>query len=770
MTEINQSTGPARFGLPACLIIWAGITVFGFYASTHMVAAGDTWVALACGRHHANHGVDVVEPFSFNSHKPGPTDEQLDGWPAWTHGLIRTIHPTGWINQNWLTHLTFYELVHLFGTEDNPNYNMLIVWKFALFIATAFVVYALGRVIGVNPLLAGIAACFAMIIGRSFFDIRPACWSNFFVPLYLLVLALAVYRHIRYIWLLIPLVVVWANFHGGYIYAYMMMVPFCGLHAVSLMSRTRLRTIPFKQTLTIGYAAIASFIAMVIFNPYHLTNLTHTFEISVSKHAESWRNVNEWRPAFSFLDEKTKTQGPNPVGDEEAFGVMCIILLVIFIVWFIGHLLRPNLLTDKRIKPADIEKQYAHWPKIDLPLVAIALMTTYMAVQSRRFIAIAGPAVCPVIALLLQQTYQTITTAVRYRPANTLEPMPVPRTYRYLSLGLYGAVCLFLGLYWGIAFYKIYLAPWPEDSVYNSVFMRMTASNVKPIDVCRFINDNQMTGRMFNYWTEGGAIAFGQKPDPATGEIPLKLFMDGRAQAAYNHDTYTLWQVIYGGTECPAVKNAYLAGRYMTDADYRAMAEWINQMLKPYEVWVVLVPMSQGNSDFMKALSRSGNWKTAYYDNCQWMMVDTRDAKGETLINSIINGTAAFPNELSRHMTLTKLLPTVFNSNLSARLEQSAVEAFRIRPCTATLIELINAGMTTGNHKLILEQLTNFLTDFEANRAAYRLKNGYLERLRCAIMTADNLSRNMPARKQDYINLSNDYKAEGEAIINRAMW
>ncbi len=789
MTEINQSTGTARFGLPACLIIWAGITVFGFYASTHMVAAGDTWVALACGRHHANHGVDVVEPFSFNSHKPGPTDEQLEGWPAWTHGLIRTIHPTGWINQNWLTHLTFYELVHLFGTEDNPNYNMLIVWKFALFIATAFVVYALGRVIGVNPLLAGIAACFAMIIGRSFFDIRPACWSNFFVPLYLLVLVLAVYRNIRYIWLLVPLVVVWANFHGGYIYAYMMMVPFCGLHAVSLMSRTRLRTIPFKQTLTIGYAAIASFIAMVIFNPYHLTNLTHTFEISVSKHAESWRNVNEWRPAFSFLDEKTKTQGPNPVGDEEAFGVMCIILLVVFIVWFIGHLLRPNLLTDKRIKPADIEKQYANWPKIDLPLVAIALMTTYMAVQSRRFIAIAGPAVCPVIALLLQQAWQAITINNQYIKTRTLDSVSPSKRLRYGGLAAYSLVILLCVIPWKLniqlspkyakwiptssvswKFKNIYLAPWPEDSVYNSVFMRMTASNVKPIDVCRFINDNQMTGRMFNYWTEGGAIAFGQKPDPATGEIPLKLFMDGRAQAAYNHDTYTLWQVIYGGTECPAVKNAYLAGRRMTDADYRAMAEWINQVLKPYEVWVVLVPMTQGNSDFMKALSRSGNWKTAYYDNCQWMMVDTRHAKGETLISSIINGTAAFPNELSRHMTLTKLLPTVYNSTLSSKLDASAVEAFRIRPCTATLIELINAGMTTGNHKLILEQLTNFLTDFEANRAAYRLKNGYLERLRCAIITADNLSQNIPAKKQDYLNLSNDYKAEGEAIINRAMW
>jgi hypothetical protein len=75
----------------------------------------------------------------------------------------------------------------------------------------------------------------------------------------------------------------------------------------------------------------------------------------------------------------------------------------------------------------------------------------------------------------------------------------------------------------------------------------MTASNVKPMDISKFINDNRTAGRMFNYWTEGGALAFGQKPDPVTGDIPLKLFMDGRAQAAYNHDTFLLWQTIYYG-------------------------------------------------------------------------------------------------------------------------------------------------------------------------------------------------------------------------------
>ena len=108
-------------------------------------------------------------------------------------------------------------------------------------------------------------------------------------------------------------------------------------------------------------------------------------------------------------------------------------------------------------------------------------------------------------------------------------------------------IVLGCGVFWGWKFKNVYLDPWPEDPQYNSVFMRMTASNVKPMDICRFINDNHLTGRMFNYWTEGGAIAFGQKPDPVTGDIPLKLFMDGRAQAAYNHDTFQLWQYIYYG-------------------------------------------------------------------------------------------------------------------------------------------------------------------------------------------------------------------------------
>ena len=97
------------------------------------VGAGDTWVAMACGRHFINHGVDTVEPFSANSHKPGPTEQEIKTWPNWAQWLankvgMRTVkywHPTGWVNQNWLTHVIFYWLTHEspFADADTFSFN-----------------------------------------------------------------------------------------------------------------------------------------------------------------------------------------------------------------------------------------------------------------------------------------------------------------------------------------------------------------------------------------------------------------------------------------------------------------------------------------------------------------------------------------------------------------------------------------------------------------------------------------------------------------------
>ena len=294
------------------IIGWAAMIIFAFHACTHMVAAGDTWVAMACGRHFVNHGVDTVEPFSANSHKPGPTPEEIQTWPDWAQWIVdkvglktfKALHPTGWINQNWLTHVIFYSLIPKSSYADGVSFpsNALVYWKYTIYILSIICVYYTGRLLGVNPVLCAIFASFALFIGRSYIDIRPAGFSNFLVAVFMLILALATYRNILYIWLIVPLTVFWCNVHGGYIYVFIMLVPFVGLHFLTAFFTKTFNSIGFRGIGHTIAAGTVTFIAVVVFNPFHLTNLTHTFVISVSEHAERWRDIHEWWSAFHWTN------------------------------------------------------------------------------------------------------------------------------------------------------------------------------------------------------------------------------------------------------------------------------------------------------------------------------------------------------------------------------------------------------------------------------------------------------------------------------------
>ncbi|MHC4758394.1 MAG: hypothetical protein ACYTE8_07030 [Planctomycetota bacterium] len=226
---------------------WAAMLIFTLHACTHMVAAGDTWVAMACGRHFINHGVDTVEPFSANSHKAGPTAKEVETWPEWAQTLtdkvgletVKKWHPTGWVNQNWLTHVIFYWLTHEspFADAEQRSFNTLVYWKFFIYIFGVICIYYMARILGAHPYLASVFSCLAMFVGRTLIDVRPAGFSNVLVAAFLLVLVLATYRDILYIWLLVPVTVFWCNLHGGYIYAFIILVPFIGLHIMAAIPR-----------------------------------------------------------------------------------------------------------------------------------------------------------------------------------------------------------------------------------------------------------------------------------------------------------------------------------------------------------------------------------------------------------------------------------------------------------------------------------------------------------------------------------------------------
>ncbi|MCF7955862.1 MAG: hypothetical protein K9M75_08685 [Phycisphaerae bacterium] len=411
------------------LVFLAGMLVFAFHACTHMVAAGDTWVAMACGRHHSNHWVDTVEPFSFNSHKAGPTKNTIKKWPKWAQNIagkfdietVRKWHPTGWVNQNWLTHTTFYQFAKRFGSGGEYNYDGLVYWKFIIFTIEAFCLYFFARLIGVSIPMSALASSMALLVGRSFLDIRPACYANVLSAVLLLVMALSIYKNYRYIWLIVPLTVFWSNVHGGYIYVFMMMFPFIGFNFVCIPFQNRFYSVGIKGVYHAIGAGFAAFFAMVLFNPFHLTNLTHTFEISVSKHAESWRSVNEWHPAF---------QMDNPVGSSWPFLYMFIIMWVVVILWSFSRFLKPRVQTNtkRRARQKTLEPQL-DWPKVDLSIIFIAGLSVYMAVASRRFIPIAAGAACPVLALMLEQSVWMVLSRRNYELKGKLEMPALPPVF-----------------------------------------------------------------------------------------------------------------------------------------------------------------------------------------------------------------------------------------------------------------------------------------------------------------------------------------------------
>ncbi|MHC4755712.1 MAG: hypothetical protein ACYTBP_11275, partial [Planctomycetota bacterium] len=375
-----------------------------------------------------------------------------------------------------------------------------------------------------------------------------------------------------------PITIFWCNVHGGYLYVFITLVPFIGLNFLTVLSKKRFTSIGLKgiyHTIAAGFTAL---VGVIIFNPFHLTNLTHTFIISVSKHAEMWRGVNEWHPAFEWN---------NPVGDERPFLIMYIIAWIVLLVWLVTLLLTSRLIKSRPKNKKRKNSNDYQLPKIDISLMAIAALTIYMAIRSRRFIPIAAIAACPVIAMFIDQIIRMICATRNLRRHNRFLVSPISARQKLCITYAGAAAVLFFGTWWGVKFKHVYLDPWPTNPKLNSVFMRMTASDVKPFYACQFIKDNKLSGKMFNYWTEGGFLAWGQQPDPNTGKTPLQLFMDGRAQAAYEPEFYRLWiHIISGG---PTVRNATLRKQKLTSSDYKKVGKWIDEQLKKYDVWLVLM-------------------------------------------------------------------------------------------------------------------------------------------------------------------------------------
>jgi hypothetical protein len=840
--------GPVRW---LVLTGWLAMVLFAFLAFTQRTDVGDTWIAMACGRHFVNHGVDTVDPFSTNSLEAGPTELEVKTWPVWARWIVDKIgletmqrwHPIGWINQNWLSHVLFYWLTTALGSEQAPYFNALLYLKFAVYLLTVVCLYRIGRTLGVHPALAALFTCFAMFVGVTFTGLRPTDFSNLLAPTFLLILVLATYRNILYVWLIVPLALLWGNLHGGYIYMFIMLVPFIVLYFVAALPRrwcmwfystlgwlflcaftaristqqslsmnsligpqtiwyvvlflsigglvavliqrfndgglyawhvlssllvfvvafTRLYTgtggfVNIKEltsingnqlilaalfTAFVALGAVLTFarqhltslrpkalchvlgsyvvalVAVTIFNPYHLTNITHIYAISLSEAAPLWRRINEWRPVFDRN---------NPSGNVRPFLAMLAVVCVVLIVWIIAQLIIYRL--QKQTQNRSDQEQY-QWPRLDIPLLIIAALTIVMAIRSRRFISIAAFVSCPLLAVYAGQILQAITKAVSLRSRIVIKKPTQQTLASIITRGIVSFVICF-GVTSVFLFHRYFIAPRPYLTKDYSVFERILGSFAQPFDACAFIKQNKICGKMFNVWTEGGFIAWSQDSHPDTGKIPLQVFIDGRAQASYSDHAFKEFvDILHCG---PVAHELALHKREPNDNDWNKIGHWIDERLKHHGTSVALMLIEQDYYVFIMALKTHPDWRTVFIDARHRLLVDISTPQGLNLFNGIPTGCTVYPNEHARQRNLAYHL-------------LKYVAAFNIRPSLFTAWQITKVA---AEYEELMPEIRSFCQDylkrFEAHRNNIEEQSGTFQRFQAAIEIADFLHQQEQAR------------------------
>ena len=244
--------------------------------------------------------------------------------------------------------------------------------------------------------------------------------------------------------------------------------------------------------------------------------------------------------------------------------------------------------------------------------------------------------------------------------------------------------------------------------------------------------------------------------------------MDGRAQAAYNHDKFRLWQSIFSGG--PVAQKIMVQKKKFSQKDFKEIGQWINNQLEEHEVWVVLMPSSQQTSTFMKALATTENWKTAYIDNVQHMLINSKTSQGEKLISQILQNKILFPSDYSKDLTTFRVITENQYTDRYNELYDSVKTEFDRFPFPLTVASLIRLRGFPTFKENVYRDITNYLDDFTQEKEALKKESGYLQRLATADICARFLAQERPKDSKRYVAQSREFRKETGTIRQHNVW
>ena len=400
------------------------------------VAGSDLWWHLAAGREIVATGsVPTVDHFSFT----------FSGRP--------------WMHHEWLWG-TGYWLVYRISPEAVALVNLALL--FAVFgVAWAVALRHCGSRLG-----AGLALWAAAATSYWFLDIRPHEVTLLFVGVVLLTRQQPFAR-----WLWAPLMVLWCNLHGGFVFGFGAIGLFVAVETLeNSLERRRLAADP---TLWLGLALAG---LAFLCNPWgwHILEYPAAYLNSDSP----FRAILEWQPPPFDLDPRNFSGR---------------------FFWLLAAVLAGGVIeTIARVRGGRRAG--------DLYLIALAAVTSAMALTSRRFIPLFALTSLPLAA----RSFATASAALRVR----LPPSTSSAAERVLP-----ALALAVGL-----------LLWRDVRLFPNPLERWTEYYLYPRAGLRYLQALGVGSRILNYYNWGGFIWL-HAPQ-------LHVLIDGRANTLYDERTY----------------------------------------------------------------------------------------------------------------------------------------------------------------------------------------------------------------------------------------
>lgn len=695
-TAAVQAPPPPRAGwwrlLPWALLL---AVTLGWSLAT-MSRSVDLWISLAGGRHILAHGVDSVDPFSATSLPATRVSPDAGRWQR----LRVWAHPRGWINQNWLSHVWLAWLASRLGL------GVLFWWKLGVYALVVAGLVATARLRGAGWELSMVAAAVAIAVAREFWEIRAQDHTNLLLAGLLVVLAMA-RRRAGWVWATVPLMAVWANTHGGFVYAFVVL----GVLTVWQGGRAWRQGVWSSDEARSArrYLAVlgTSVLVAVVASPYRLANLTHPIEVSLSPVAREWRLVGEWRPLW----------------DPEGFGTrwpfVVLVALALLVVIGCMRLDGKTMAIGKRriVEPPPTAG-------IDWSDVALVVVTLAMATLSRRFLPILALLLAPLLAVWSQRLLDA------WRPSGAPAVRRAALGVGCLAVGVAGTL-------FGVRFQRVYLAPWAPDASHASLLDRLTHTFQWPHGACEFLRLNGLSGRLFAFWQENGFVMWAQDPEPATGRLPVQVFIDGRAQGAYPIETFRQYVSLRdGGPTGEAVKQQ---ARRFTAAEASEVRAFLQGNLRALEINLALIPAEEARAPISQALFNTPGWQVVYMDHLHSLLADTTTPAGKALADGVWSGSTRFPAGQSGNLTRCFLL---LQRQDEASLREALALARQIlvaEPSQRAVAYATQAGEAAGLGDEMEALLRTTAEGYLGRRETLLRQDGYYQPLAAAFAALGNL-------------------------------